>query len=257
MQEPWRRAPSSKSCEQISAVITNKFSTRNEVRKRERVNPKVRPKGVRSYFWYLADGKPGGANKAPERNGCCGGSDEGETERKRGTAPFSIEKSDGWKQLKIRDVFSIPCRDIRNYCLCFSSSTAVFIPLKPDPPPTVPMSYLSNSSSQPQPSFFWSLNPNEDTSDSRSLPRAWHFVRGGSSPLLRFLPLTLILIATWVRGWKRGRLLFERVMGWSEDEAKMLSIRCIWFIGVNTFSEFPIEPWTISNYSFEIVSEFS
>lgn len=38
------------SCEQISAVITNKFSTRNEVRKRERVNPKVRPKGVRSYF---------------------------------------------------------------------------------------------------------------------------------------------------------------------------------------------------------------
>jgi len=79
-------------------------------------------------------------------------------------APFSIEKSDGWKQLKIRDVFSIPRRDIRNYCLCFSSSTAVFIPLKLDPSPTVPMSYLSNSSSQPQPaSFFWSLNPNEDT----------------------------------------------------------------------------------------------
>lgn len=42
--------PFSQSCEQISAVITNKFSTRNEVRKRERVNPKVRPKGVRSYF---------------------------------------------------------------------------------------------------------------------------------------------------------------------------------------------------------------
>lgn len=42
--------PPSESCEQISAVITNKFSTRNEVRKRERVNPKVRPKGVRSYF---------------------------------------------------------------------------------------------------------------------------------------------------------------------------------------------------------------
>lgn len=38
------------SCEQISVVITNKFSTRNEVRKRERVNPKVRLKGVRSYF---------------------------------------------------------------------------------------------------------------------------------------------------------------------------------------------------------------
>lgn len=170
MQKPWRRAPSSESCKQISAVITNKFSTRNEVRKRERVNPKVRPKGVRSYFWYLADGKPGGANKALERNGCCGGSDgererKGDRERKRGIAPFSIEKSDGWKQLKIRDVFSIPRRDIRNYCLCFSSSTAVFIPLKLDPPPTVPMSYLSNSSSQPQPaSFFWSLNPNEDTS---------------------------------------------------------------------------------------------
>lgn len=152
MQEPWR-APSSESCEQISAVITNKFSTRNEVRKRERVNPKVRPKGVRSYFWYLADGKPGGANKAPERNGCYedrAKSERGrETGRKRGIAPFSIEKSDGWKQLKIRDVFSIPRRDIRNYCLCFSPSTAVFIPLKPDPPPTVPMSYLSNSSSQP------------------------------------------------------------------------------------------------------------
>lgn len=167
-QELWRRAPSSESCEQISAVITNKFSTRNEVRKRERVNPKVRPKGVWSYFWYLADGKPGGANKAPERNGCCKDRTESEggraTERKRGIAPFSIEKSDGWKQLKIRDVFSIPRRDIRNYCLCFSSSTAVFIPLKLDPPPTVPMSYLSNSSSQPQPaSFFWSLNPDEDT----------------------------------------------------------------------------------------------
>lgn len=166
MQKPYRRAPSSESCEQISAVITNKFSTRNEVRKRERVNPKVRPKGVRSYFWYLADGKPGGANKAPERNGCC--EDRTKSERERGTkrelAPFSIEKSDGWKQLKIRDVFSIPRRDIRNYCLCFSSSTAVFIPLKLDPPSAVPMSYLSNSSSQPQPaSFFWSLNPNEDT----------------------------------------------------------------------------------------------
>lgn len=167
MQEPWR-APSSKSCKQISAVITNKFSTRNEVRKRERVNPKVRPKGVRSYFWYLADGKPGGANKALERNGCCKDRTKSKgarkTKRKREIAPFSIEKSDGWKQLKIRDVFSIPRRDIRNYCLCFSSSTAVFIPLKLDPPPTVPMSYLSNSSSQPQPaSFFWSLNPNEDT----------------------------------------------------------------------------------------------
>lgn len=71
VQKLRRRAPSSESCEQISAVITNKFSTRNEVRKRERVNPKVRPKGVRSYLWYLADGKPGGANKALERNGCC------------------------------------------------------------------------------------------------------------------------------------------------------------------------------------------
>lgn len=50
MQKPYRRAPSSESCEQISVVITNKFSTRNKVRKRERVNPKVRPKGVRSYF---------------------------------------------------------------------------------------------------------------------------------------------------------------------------------------------------------------
>jgi len=45
-----RRPAFSESREQISAVITNKFSTRNEVRKRERVNPKVRPKGVRSYF---------------------------------------------------------------------------------------------------------------------------------------------------------------------------------------------------------------
>lgn len=70
VQKLWRRALSFESCKQISAVITNKFSTRNEVRKRERVNPKVRPKGVRSYFWYLADGKPGGANKALERNGC-------------------------------------------------------------------------------------------------------------------------------------------------------------------------------------------
>ena len=33
---------------QIPGVITNKFSTRNEVRKRERVNPKVRAKGVRT-----------------------------------------------------------------------------------------------------------------------------------------------------------------------------------------------------------------
>lgn len=158
-----------------------------------------------------------------------------ETGRKRGIAPFSIEKSDGWKQLKIRDVFSIPRRDIRNYCLCFSSSTAVFIPLKPDPPPTVPMSYLSNSSSQPQPaSFFWSLNPNEDTPIHDLSLVSGTLVRGGSSPLFRFLPLTLILIATRVRGWKRGRLmLVERVMGWSEDKAKMLLIRCIWFIGVN------------------------
>lgn len=59
--------PSPNPREQISAVITNKFSTRNEVRKRERVNPKVRPKGVRSYFWYLADGKPGGANEDQRR----------------------------------------------------------------------------------------------------------------------------------------------------------------------------------------------
>jgi len=45
VQEPWRRTPSSESCEQISAVITNKFSTQNEVRKRERVIRKYDRKG--------------------------------------------------------------------------------------------------------------------------------------------------------------------------------------------------------------------
>lgn len=164
MQRLWIRAsPPFESCEQISTVITNKFSTRNEVRKRERVNPKVRPKGVRSYFWYLADGKPVGANKDQQREERMLREDRMKSKKARARGnkrnrPFSIEKSDGWKQLKIRDVFSIPRRDIRNYCLCFSSSTAVFIPLKLDPSSTV--SYLSNSSSQPQPaSFFSSLNP--------------------------------------------------------------------------------------------------
>jgi len=157
-QRLWIRIPPSESCEQISAVITNKFSTRNEVRKRERVNPKVRPKGVQSYFWYLADGKPVGANKDQRREERMLREDRIKSKkarvRRRGNErnrPFSIEKSDGWKQLKIRDVFSIPRRDIRNYCLCFSSSTAVFIPLKLDPPSAVPVSYLSNSSSQPSP----------------------------------------------------------------------------------------------------------
>lgn len=60
-----------------TGVITNKFSTRNEARKRERVNPKAQRKGL---------GK-----------------------RTRGD------------RLKIRDVFSISSRDIRNCCLCFSS----------------------------------------------------------------------------------------------------------------------------------------
>lgn len=79
----------SESCEQISAVITNKFSTRNEVRKRERVNPKVRPKGVRSYFWYLADGKPGEANKDQRR-------ERGRKREERMLRGSNEERTRGW-----------------------------------------------------------------------------------------------------------------------------------------------------------------
>lgn len=48
----------------IPGVITNKFSTRNEVKKRERVNPKVRPKGVRSLDTRQT-GNPLGAMRKP------------------------------------------------------------------------------------------------------------------------------------------------------------------------------------------------
>lgn len=133
---------------QIPGVITNKFSTRNEVRKRERVNPKVRAKGVRTVDTRQTEDPWGQWGK--RRKG-----ESVERERKITLGfPSRRRKPDGWNQLKICDVFSIPSRDIRNYCLCFSPSAPYLSPMEPVQPPTP---YLSNSSTQP-PSFS-SLNP--------------------------------------------------------------------------------------------------
>lgn len=60
-------------------VITNKFSTRNEVRKRERVNPKVRAKGVAVRALILGRRRTRGGNEKKEQEE---GVESGERERK-------------------------------------------------------------------------------------------------------------------------------------------------------------------------------
>lgn len=50
-------------------VITNKFSTRNEVRKRERVNPKVRAKGVAVRALILGRRRTRGGNEEGVESG--------------------------------------------------------------------------------------------------------------------------------------------------------------------------------------------
>lgn len=54
---------------------------------------------------------------------------QGVRNRKKGWVPKRerASEAEGWNQLKICDVFSIPGRDIRNYCLCFSRRLLVFI----------------------------------------------------------------------------------------------------------------------------------
>ena len=74
--------PLSSIREQISPapVITNKFSTRNEVRKRERVNPKVRGKGVAVRALILGRRRTRGGNEKKEEQE--EGVESGERERK-------------------------------------------------------------------------------------------------------------------------------------------------------------------------------
>lgn len=115
-------------------------------------------------------------------------------EREKEIAPFSIEKSDSWKQLEIRDVFSIPRRDIRNYCLCFSSSRDGRIYPLETRPSADGADVVSFELFQPTPAdvlLLSSLSRTEDTPihDLSLVPGTW-FTVGGSSPFFRFFPLT-------------------------------------------------------------------